>query len=292
MKKLEVLLMIFSLISILLSGACSENNAPPNKGVSSNTEPGAPKLRVVTSTMQLSTIIEQVGGNHVAVTNIIPPKENPLNYHISEDDIQVLSSADVFFMFDWQSDKFSPLLSHQPQTVKITAVNSWLVPAGQIELTNKIADALSKIDDKNKVIYLNVAKDYKTSIEDKEYSVISNLIKKLPSSTITSQNVICAEPEKDFIEWMGLKVVATYQGSEPVAPDEFQRLVEKGKAEKVVTIVDDLQSGQDTGVALAREIGAHQCLCSSCPGGFDYAWSWADTVDSNISRVLRLSMHC
>jgi ABC-type Zn uptake system ZnuABC Zn-binding protein ZnuA len=286
-----------SLLTVSLSSGCIESNRTPTNESLSKTGAAAPKLKVVTSTTQLSTITETIGGSHVTVTNIIPPKENPHNYHISENDIQTLSSADVFFIFDWQNDKFAQPLSvsstsPHPKMVKITTINNWLVPSGQVELANKIADALFQVDKRNEPGYRSAAKDYETMVNDKEYSVIGNLIRALPASTVTSPTVICAEPEKDFIEWMGLTVVATYNGSEPLTLSELDRLVEKGRTEKVATVVDDLQRGQDTGTELAREIGARRFILTSYPGGYDYAWSWADMVDTDISLILRIAPHC
>jgi ABC-type Zn uptake system ZnuABC Zn-binding protein ZnuA len=252
---------------------------------------------VVTSTTQLSILVEEIGGNHVTVTNIIPPKENPLNYNITEGDIQTLSSADVLFVFDWQRDQFlQPLtassISHQPQIAKITMVNSWLLPAGQIELTDRVTEALSQVDKQNAGSYLTAANNYKAMVDDKAYTAISNLIRQISVSPMTSPNVICAEAEKDFIKWMGLTVVATYEGSQPLTPDELNILVEKGKAEKVATIVDDLQSGQYTGIELTRGIGARRFILSSYPGGYDYAWSWSNVIDTNISLVLWIGPPC
>jgi ABC-type Zn uptake system ZnuABC Zn-binding protein ZnuA len=298
MNKVRVLLVLCSLLVVSSSGGCIGNSkgTPTNESMS-KTEAAAPTLKVVTSTTQLSTMTETIGGSHVAVTYIIPPKENPLNYSPSEEDRRILSSDDVFFLFDWNADKFArgvnaSSINPHLQIVKITLANSWLVPAGQIELAGKITDALSYVDKRNETSYRSAAKDYTATVNDKEYSVITRLIRELPASTMTSPNVICAEPEKDFIEWMGLTVVATYNGAEPISQDEMSRLVEKGINGKVASVVDDLESGQDTGIELAREIDARRFILSSYPGGYDYAWSWADMVDTDVSLILRIGPNC
>jgi ABC-type Zn uptake system ZnuABC Zn-binding protein ZnuA len=295
MKKSGFLLTLICLAAVTFSNGCTQNSTPKLNDSKPEAEASSPRLKVVTSTTQLSTILESVGGEHVTVTSIIPPKENPLDYEIRPEDIQKLSDADIFVLYDWQIEKFNRQVLDSASNshlvlVKLTIINSWLVPAGQTEIVDKIAGALSQIDRKNETSYYNAAKKYKTSVDDKEYSVLSNLVRKLPS-TITSPNVICAKEMEDFIKWMGLTVVATYDGHRPITPDVLRELIEKGKAQKVATVADDLQSGQDN-LVLAREIGARRFLFSSYPGGFDYAWSWAETIDANISLLLRASLEC
>ena len=49
----------------------------------------------------------------------------------------------------------------------------------------------------------------------------------------------------------------------------MQDLVDKGKTDNVVLIINNLQDGQDAGIAVAEEIGAKNLNLSNFPGGFN-----------------------
>jgi len=85
---------------------------------------------------------------------------------------------------------------------------------------------------------------------------------------------------------MGLKVVATYGRAEDLTPAEWQRVTVAAREAGGRLVIDNLQSGANTGVGLARELGAQHVTLSNFPGGFPHTASWESCL-REAWRVLR-----
>ena len=144
MKKSRVLIigfLVFSLVISSLLGGCATA--------------GTSNLKVVTSTSLIAQIVERVGGDQVNVVNIIPPAQCPGHFDVKPGDIQKLAEADLFLLHGWQGEKFSqdliasannPDLSVVTLDIQTTENQNWMVPAVQIEATDKITAALCQAD--------------------------------------------------------------------------------------------------------------------------------------------------
>ncbi|MDO9573507.1 MAG: zinc ABC transporter substrate-binding protein, partial [Candidatus Contubernalis sp.] len=85
MKKHPVLItgiLVLGLVAASILGGC--------------TPAATAKLKVVTSTSLIASIVERVGGDRVDVVNIIPPAQCPGHFDIKPGDIQKLADADLF----------------------------------------------------------------------------------------------------------------------------------------------------------------------------------------------------
>lgn len=100
MKKTVVL----SLSFLLILTACSTAQAPTNTGAKSDdtekvadtTVPEQEPVEIVTSLFPLAEFAEEVGGNYVEVTLLLPPGMEPHSYDPKPSDIVKLSKADMF----------------------------------------------------------------------------------------------------------------------------------------------------------------------------------------------------
>jgi len=246
-----------------------------------------PKLKVVTSTAQLAQIAQRVGGEKVAVVNIIPPAQCPGHFDVKPGDIQKLADANLFLMHGWQGEKFSQSLiasANNPHliVVKIDLPGNWMTPPIQLQATENITATLSQVDAKNSAAYQRRAGEYKDRIRVKE----AELKAKLAKQNLASINVICAEQQAGFVKWVGLNVVAVYGQPETLTPQIVKGLVDKGRATKVSLIIDNVQSGQDAGKGVAEELGIKRVVISNFPGCFEGTETWEKTIDHNIELIL------
>jgi zinc transport system substrate-binding protein len=63
-------------------------------------------------------------------------------------------------------------------------------------------------------------------------------------------------------------------------------LVDQGREVNVRLIIDNLQSGEDAGKAIAEELGCRRIVLSNFPGGFDNTKTWEKAIDRNIDLIL------
>jgi len=266
-------ILLLSLVASSLLGGC--------------TSAGTLKLKVVTSTSLLAQIVERVGGDRVDVVNIIPPAQCPGHFDVKPGDIQKLADADLFLMHGWQGEKFSEELiasANNPDlaVVKINIEGNWMTPPVQLKAVDEITSTLSQADEKNSSAYQKSAAELKGKIEAKEAEIKAKLAK----ANLSSVNVMCADQQAGFVEWVGLNIAATYGTPDSLTPQVVKELVDKGRAENVALIIDNLQSGQDAGKAIAEELGCKRIILSNFPGGFDNTETWEKALDRNVELIL------
>ena len=276
MKKPYILvttILVLSLVAASLLGGCS-------LAITS-------KLKVVTSTSLLASIVERVGGGRVDVVNIIPPAQCPGHFDVKPGDIRKLADANLFLLHGWQGEKFSQELiasADNPDltVVKIDVKGNWMTPPVQLTAIDKITASLCQIDAQNSSAYQKSAVELKDKIEAKGTEIKVRLAK----ANLSSVNVMCADQLLGFVKWAGFNIVANYGRPDSLTPKVVKELVDKGRAAEVALIIDNLQSGQDAGAGIAEELGCKRIILSNFPGSFDNTETWEKAIDRNIELIL------
>ena len=276
MKKISILLVATVALTLVLASlviGCSDKDTG--------------KLKVVTSTSLIASIVQRVGGDLVDVVDIIPPAQCPGHFDVKPGDIQKLADADLFLLHGWQGEKFSQDLiasANNPDltVVKINVQGNWMTPPVQAQATDQVASALCEVDAGNSSIYQQSAAEYKNIVEAKGDEVNA----RIASANLSAINVICGEQQAGFVAWTGLNVVATYGEPDSLTPQVVAGLVDQGREVNVRLIIDNLQSGEDAGKAIAEELGCRRIVLSNFPGGFDNTKTWEKAIDRNIDLIL------
>ncbi len=276
MKKMGILLVSILILCLgmgtLFTGCSSENTG---------------KIKVVTSTSLIAQIVERVGGDKVSVINIIPPAQCPGHFDVKPGDIQVLADAQLFIIHNWQGEKFSEDLiasadNENLVTVKIELAGNWMTPPVQRDAADKIAVALMQIDPDNRAYYQNAVDKYKAAVIAKE----SEIIARLGQVNLSAVNVLCDEQQTGFVKWVGLNIISTYGRPETFTPQVEKDLVDKGRAGKVMLVIDNMQTGGESGKSLAEELGVGHIVLSNFPGGYENTDTWEQAIDINIDLIL------
>ena len=249
------------------------------------------KLKVVASTSLITQIVERIGGDRVDVVNIIPPGQCPGHFDVKPGDIQQLAEADLFLLHGWQGEKFSEELIATAKNPDLTVISfdipsnsesNWMVPSVQQEATDGVAAALSQVDSANSGAYQASADEYKKAIEIKE----AELQGRLAGQNLTNVNVICSGMQAAFLDWVGLNVVTFYGRPDTLTPQVVQDIVDLGRSEDVVLVVENMQSGADAGAGIAEDLGCARIILSNFPGGYENTDTWEDTIDYNVQLLL------
>lgn len=276
MRKIGIIItavLVLSLTAGILIGGCSSEDSD--------------KLQVVTSTSLMSQIVERVGGDKVSVINIIPPAQCPGHFDIKPGDIQKLADARLFLIHNWQGEKFSDDLiasanNENLTTVKIEIAGNWMTPPVQREAAEKISATLAEIDPDNRAAYEQAAAEYKDTVTAKESEIKS----KLEDAGLTGINVLCDEQQAGFVKWTGLNIISTYGRPETFTPQVVKDLVDKGREGTVTLVIDNMQTGGESGKSLAEELGVKHIVLSNFPGGYENTDTWEKAIDKNIDLIL------
>ena len=271
-KALAVVLLLSLLVSAL---GCSEQQA-------------SEKLKVVTTTSLIASIVEQVAGDKVEVANIIPPAQCPGHFDVKPSNIQMLADAQLFLLHGWQGELFTTQLidSASNPDLKVVSLNidgNWMTPTVQAQAVGNITATLSEADPENAVFYQNNAKSLQDAIAAKG----NELKAKLTAANVSQHKVICGDMIKGLVVWTGFNVIASYPRPEDLTPQKMQELIDQGRQSGVAIVIDNLQSGKaDAGVTMAEEIGAAQVTLTNFPGGFANTETWEKAIEKDVDLLL------
>ena len=249
-----------------------------------------PKLKVVTTTSLISSVVEQVGGDKVQVANIIPPAQCPGQFDVKPSDVQMLADAKLFLMHGWQGEQFTQQLiqsANNPE-LKVVVLNiagNWMTPTVQAQAIGNITSTLAEIDPQNAGYYQSNAESELAAITAKG----NELEAKLAAGNLSQVNVICDEQVTDLAQWAGFNVIASYPSPDAITPKILQGLIDQGKQSSVALVIGNLQSGtSDAGATMASGIGAVQVTLSNFPGGFDNTETWQKAIDKDANLLLEV----
>jgi zinc transport system substrate-binding protein len=248
------------------------------------------KLKVVTTTSLIASIVERVGGDKVEVADIIPPAQCPGHFDVKPSDIQMLADASLFLMHGWQGEQFSQQLiesANNPDldSIPLNIAGNWMTPAVQAQAVGNITAILSEIDPQNA--------SYFQSNADLELSNITakanELETRLAAGNLSQINVICDVQITDLVQWAGFNVIASYNYDDITTKLKIrQELIDQGKQAGVALIIGNLQSGsEDAATTIASEIGAVPVTISNFPGGFANTETWAKAIDKDVNLMLQ-----
>ncbi len=243
-----------------------------------------PGLKVVTTTTLMSAIAEEIAGDRVKVTSIVPPSQHPGNFDVKPGDLRSLAEADILLVHGWPGEGFVPAMvsaanNQRLRQEKIVVAGNWMIPAAQAEAAEKVAAALGRADAGNAATYQERARSYRGEVMAAETRLRASL------ESARGHMVIASVRQADFLEWAGLKVVATYSDPETLTPQAVSKLVDQGRQASVRLVVDNLQSGPNAGKTLAEELGARRLVLSNFPGGFDNTDTWPKAIAANVRLI-------
>jgi zinc transport system substrate-binding protein len=278
----SLLIGVILLTLVALPPGCVEESSP------TPTITPTPKLKVVTSTSLISSIVEQIGGDKVEVANIIPPAQCPGHFDVKPSDMQVLSDAELFLLHGWQGELFTQQLiqSADNPELKVISLNiqgNWMTPTVQAQAIGNITSTLVEIDPQNAAYYQNNAESELEAVTAKG----NEFRAELAAGNLSQLNVICDEQVTDLAQWAGFNVVASYPRPEDISAKKMQELIDQGKQAGVALVIGNLQSGtSDAGATMASEIGAVQVTLSNFPGGFDNTETWEKAIEKDVNLML------
>lgn len=217
-----------------------------------------------------------------SVEAILPPGQCPGHYDVKISDIERLKKAYLIVSFSGMSFMDKAGVSDKRHISIDTGGRNWMCPDAYIHGLDVLAAKLSEYFPEDANAIMSRKKEAIARI--KEYTgEISQSIKK---SGISGIPVIASSMQKEPLQWMGVRVVAEYGRLEAISAREIVRLVETGRKERVKIVVDNLQSGPDTGRGIAETIGASHVVLTNFPSEKGYL----DTLWENVETIINAAM--
>ena len=225
----------------------------------------AEKHKLVAGTELISDIARDLLPDRVEILTLIPASSCPGHHDIRASDMAFFTQAEMVILHMWQRDY--PGIPEAVQTAKLPGEavlivekrGSFLVPENQIAASREISAFLSGLR--------GVDKD---TLEARLQERISRITALAAESRTTlapykGTPALSAAMQAEFVRWTGMDVVGEYGRAEDMSPGTLIALADTGKKAGVLVVVDNLQSGAEAGVPLARELKAAHVGFSNFP---------------------------
>lgn len=238
---------------------------------------------MTSDTILSGMIISLLPQGRYPVEAILPPGQCPGHYDVKISDIEKLKKADLIVSFMGMSFMNKTRPADRRHILVDTGGRNWMSPDSYIYGLDILAEKLSGYFPEDTNIIMSRKKEAIANIKGGAY-LISQRIKK---SGISGISVIASSMQKETLEWMGLRVAAEYGRQEAMSAREIVRLVKIGKNESVKMVVDNLQSGPDTGKSIAEALRVQHVVLTNFPSERGYLTALEENVETIIKAAMQ-----
>jgi len=309
MTRKSLLLFLFLILAFTFS-ACSPGDAaaPADDG----------KLNVVATTSIIADVVQNIGGEDIRLTALIPAGSDPHSFEPSPQQIAALSDADVVFVngFDLEQTLL-PILESAVSEEKIVAVSegvgpiafagkedhpeegehrydphTWMDPNNVIIWTENIERALSEADPAHADAYHARAEAYRQQLRDLDAWIHSQIEPLLPLNVVTDHKLFGYFAQRYGIEQVGAIIPAYSSMAQPSA-QELARLEDAIRQ----LGVDAVLVGNTVNPQLARQVAEDMGVelipiyTGSLSGPDGPASTYIDFMRYNVEAIVKAAQH-
>jgi zinc transport system substrate-binding protein len=237
-------------------------------------------MGIVTSTTDISSVVETIAPDEAKVVNIVPGGMCPGHFDLSPAEANLIFLSDLIIYHGYEAwfEKIKEL-ELDIDLVDLRTDGSWMLPSVYLEGALEISGILKEKYGTDSISLGEIDKNYK-KLEVRIDSIIDLVSEK--KGSIKGTKVICNEHQKDLLEFLGAKVVSVFSPGDDISLKEISEVVKIGKAEDVQLVVDNLQSGKKVGKVIANELNSKYIIFSNFPDEQGYKI----TLFNNINLLL------
>jgi zinc/manganese transport system substrate-binding protein len=274
-------------------------------------------IKVVTTTTDMRSIAELIGGNKVSVTSIATGYQNPHFVDPKPSYIIGLSNADLFVTVGLDLEiGWSPQLLASSRNTKIqkgspgyvdastgipllqvpTSVNRaegdihiygnphyWLDPLNGKIIARNITDGLERIDPSGKTFYESNLKNFDNEIDAK----IKDWQTKM--APLKGTKLIAYHNEWVYFETrFGLKIVDFMEPKPgiPPTPSQLVKVINEIKSNNIKVIISSPYFTTSSSDVVSKQTGAKELTLATSVGAFSSIKNYFDLFDYNISQLI------
>lgn len=226
--------------------------------------PPAVAFRYAVTTSWLECCLNDIAGRDVPVTRVCPPGTCPGHFDMSPGIFGELQRCRVLFLFDFQKSiagKLGGVSGSELELVPIHAPEGLCVPARYLEGCGAVRDTLARIQPERRGLLDAALERTRTRLADLEREAQGRVAK----MGLDGVAVVASKRQAEFCQWLGMRVVAAYSGSDVASPAALQALVADAKKAHATYVIANLQEGRQFGEAIAEQINAGVIVFSNFP---------------------------
>jgi len=232
---------------------------------------------IVTSTSDISSVVEAIAPDNAKVVNIVPGGMCPGHFDLSPAEANLIFLSDLIIYHGYES-WFTKVeeLKLNIDIVDLKTDGSWMIPDVYLKGALEICNVLKKEYSSDSVSIREIDKKYRKFKMSLDSLILIVAQKK---ESIKGIKVICNKHQKDFLLFLGAEVVSVFSPGDDISLKEISEVVKVGKEENVQLVVDNLQSGKKVGSTIADELKSDYIIFSNFPEEQGYKATLLNNID-------------
>lgn len=248
--------------------------------------PSAPSTsQLATATSYLECAALDVLGANQSVLRLAEPGTCPGHFDIRPSQAAELRRCRTLLRFDFQSSLDRVLEgdgTNRPLVVAVAIRSGLCEPSSYLSACRQIADALvarGELEQTNAQARLQAIAARLDELSQKTTNRVAR-------AGLRGVPVIASVHQKDFCEWLGLKVVATFRAADTASVAEIDEAISAGTFAEVKLVIANLPEGRRTADALAERLNARVAVFGNFPALECGRVSFDDLVAGNVDALL------
>lgn len=232
---------------------------------------------IVTSTTDISSVVEAIAPDDAKVVNIVPGGMCPGHFDLSPAEANLIFLSDLIIYHGYES-WFAKVeeLNLDIDIVDLETDGNWMIPEVYLKGALEILNILKKEYSSDSASICEIDRKYKR-LKISMDSLINIISHK--KEEIKGVKVICSEHQKGFLEFLGAEVVTVFSPGDNISLKEISEVVKIGKKEDVHLVIDNLQSGKKVGSTIADELKSDYIIFSNFPEEQGYKVTILNNID-------------
>ncbi|MBN2468393.1 MAG: zinc ABC transporter substrate-binding protein, partial [Deltaproteobacteria bacterium] len=232
----------------------------------------------------LEGMVMAIGGGLVEVTAIVPSGMCPGHFDLSPHDVKLLERACVVILHGFEGEQFlnaalDAIDNKSIQKVSLDVEGNLMIPSLYLKAVEAISDWLCSYRPERQDTFVQNT----LGCREQVVAATNEIREKTKALRLETVKAICSSMQSEFVAWVGLEVVETYDRQEDMSPQELVNIVKTAKQQGVRCVIDNLQSGSDIGRQVAEDIGARHIVLTNFPAGDSYT----DALHENVNKIIR-----
>jgi ABC-type Zn uptake system ZnuABC Zn-binding protein ZnuA len=239
------------------------------------------KIKVTTTTSLLGTLVKAIGKEEIDVSTIVPAGMCPGHFDLKAENVKELSGSRILLSHGWEkwTGKLLAAVDNKPALRIIGVQGNLMVPDNHKKAAEHITSLLCSLDQQYRTVYTKNFASYTSAID----SIVKDITDR--SKDIKGIKIVCSELQAEFLQWLGLDIVLTYRRAEELTPGMMAEAIKQAKREQVRLVVDNLQSGYEVGLAIAKEANVKHITLTNFPLGNSYPEALAQNFSSVVQAL-------
>lgn len=243
---------------------------------------------LATTTSYLEAVARDLLGDEVPILRLAEPGTCPGHFDLRPGQARALRSCRALLRFDFQKsldERFAGSENTDPAVVAVSPSGGLSLPASYLTACRQVAERFVALGWLNR----EQAAARLEAVATRLGTLAHQLTNQVAQSALVGLPVLTSAHQREFCEWLGLRVVGTFRAADSPSIRETEAAVRAGRAGAVRGVIANRPEGTRAAEALAARLGVPVVVLDNFPASRNGRLSFDQMLAENVRALLTLA---